>query len=520
MIGDWAFVTAVTVFTFRWGGAAAVGGYVALRLALVAVALPFLSILADRLPRKAFLVGTDLIRAGLVGISAVLGWFGGPPALVLTLAVLAGLVGSPFRPAQAALLPSLASDPHELTAANAVSSTLESLSFFVGPAIAGVLLGLIDVPAIFALNAATFVWSAIMLSGLVVPTAPAPAGPPAGPDDEPSPPTRFFTEAMAGFATIGGDRRLLLVTVLCCVQTIIAGASLVFGVVIAVEVVRLGPEGVGYLDATVGVGAIVGGLVAISRASHNRTARDFGVGVLGWGLPLVIIAVWPSPVTAFLAMVLIGLANPLVDVNLVTLLQRLTPDAVLGRVFGALESAAIATMALGAFVMPLLIHLVGLRWSLVIIGTPLLVGGLASLRALARIDTTVDPPAYLALVQALPLFQPLAPAAQEGLARRLVTVPVTAGQTVITEGEPGDRFYLVESGLLDATRGTEQLSRMGPGDCFGEIALLRDVPRTATVTAVEDAVLHALERDDFLTAVGADAEATYRAEALVSRRSR
>ena len=210
---------------------------------------------------------------------------------------------------------------------------------------------------------------------------------------------------------------------------------------------------------------------------------------------------------AFVAFAIIGLANPLVDVNTLTLMQRLAPESVLGRLFGALESVLIGAMALGALLMPLLVELVGLRWGLVILGAPVVVAVGICFPALARLDRTVAPPEKLGLVAALPIFLPLAPGVLENLARRLTPVTVAAGQTVITAGEPGDRFYLIERGRLDARRGAEVLSTMAAGDCFGEIALLRDVPRTATVVATDDAVLHALDREDFLAAVGADADA-------------
>ncbi|MET1005613.1 MAG: MFS transporter [Propionibacteriaceae bacterium] len=527
-IGDWAYATAVVVFAYRFGGPTAVGTYIAIRLALVAVGLPFTTVLVDRIPRKLFMIATDLIRAVLVAVAAVVIWGGGPPLVVLVVSIVAALVGAPFRPAQAALLPSLADTPQELTATNAVSSTLESLSFFVGPALAGLLLGVADVPVVFLLNAATFAWSALMISGLRL-SAPeredpiedgADEGPHEGLDAVKS---GFLQEAMAGFGVIGTDRRLLLIAVLYCAQTLIAGASTVYVVVIAVQVVRIGPEGVGFLDAVLGIGAIVGGFVAIARSSRGSVAKDFGVGVLIWTAPVLLIATVPLPAVAFLAMALIGLANPLVDVNAMTLVQRLAPESAMGRVFGALESVLIATMALGAFLMPFLIDGLGLRWSLTVISAPMVALTLLSFAALRRLDRTVIAPPHLDLIRALPLFQPLPPAVQEVLVRGLSPESVPAGTVVIRQGEPGDLFYLIESGSLEATQHTEDgavrtLSQMGAGDCFGEIALLRDVPRTATVTATTDAVLQTLSREDFLAAVGAEPEVGTRAESLVSLR--
>ncbi len=520
MIGDWAYATAVTVFAYRFGGPTAVGAYVAIRLALVAVGLPFTSMLVDRLPRKLFMIGTDLVRALLIVVAAGVIWLHGPPLLVLVLGIVISFVGAPFRPAQTALLPSLADTPNELTGANAVSSTLESLSFFIGPAIAGLLLTVADVPVVFLLNAATFVWSAVMISGLVLPRADTKSAAPS--DDEPEP-SRFLVEAVAGFRVIGSDRRLSLVVALCCAQTLMGGASTVFTVVVAVDVVKIGAEGVGFLDAVMGVGAIVGGLVAISRSGRGSLARDFGIGVLLWVVPPMLIAAFPTPVVAFAAVAVIGLANPLVDVNAITLIQRLAPEALLGRVFGALESAYIASMALGAFVTPFLLRGLGLRWTLALLSVPIAAVVLLSFAALRRVDRTVSAPGHLDLIQALPLFQTLGPSVQEGLARSLQRVRVAAGEVVIRQGEPGETFYLIETGSLDASqrdpvRGNRRLSQMGAGDCFGEIALLRNVPRTATVTAAEDSVLHTLARDDFLAAVGADPEAGSRADSLATLR--
>jgi hypothetical protein len=209
-----------------------------------------------------------------------------------------------------------------------------------------------------------------------------------------------------------------------------------------------------------------------------------------------------------------------VDVNASTILQRIVPDTILSRVFGALESALIATIALGTLVMPLLIATVGLRWGLAALAVPIGVVTLACLPALRRLDMRLREPEGVALLESVTLFQPLARPLLESLAMQLTPLHVTAGRTVVTEGQAGDQFYVIESGQLDARRDDRVLSHMGPGDCFGEIALLRDVPRTASVVATEDSVLQVLERDDFLAAVTGDGDARGRAEALASRRLR
>ena len=217
-------------------------------------------------------------------------------------------------------------------------------------------------------------------------------------------------------------------------------------------------------------------------------------------------------------MFIIGAANPIVDVNASTILQRLTPDAVLGRVFGALETGLISAMALGSIAMPLLITGIGLRWSLVVMGVAITAVVLPAMGRLRRLDTELREPEGLVMLRQIPLFAPLEPKSLERVAQQLIRLEVPAGDTVIREGEEGDRFYVVETGRVSASFQGEFLSAAGPGDPFGEIALLRDVPRTATVVADEPSVLLALERDDFLNAVTGNSEVSSRADDLIARR--
>jgi len=519
MIGDWAYYTALVVWAYGVGGATAVGIFGTVKMAVSAVGAPFTSALADRIPRRTLMVLCDVIRVVLVSAAAAMIEWEGPDLAVFALAVVAGLVGTAFRPAQLALTPSLVDEPDELTAANGVGSTIESLAFFVGPAVAGLLLGVADVAVVFLLNAATFVWSAVLVAGVhPKPVAVQPTGPD-GPDDGAEEPrSSFVRESLAGFGIVWRHPDLRLITVIYCAQTVVAGASLVFGVAIALDLTDLGPAGLGYLDSTLGVGALVGGLLTVALASRHRLASDFGWGVFFWAAPLLLIAVWPVAAAAFLAMAVIGAANPVVDVNANTILQRLAPDAVLGRVFGALESALIATMALGSLVMPLLIAWIGLRWGLVALSVPIAAIALVSLPRLRRLDVGIREPAGVSLLYGVPLFQPLRRPLVEQLAAKLEQRRVEAGDVVVREGDVGDLFYVIESGALDARHDGRLLTHMSAGDHFGEIALLRDVPRTATVVATEDSVLQTIQREDFLAALTGDEELRGRTESVAARR--
>jgi MFS family permease len=520
LVGDWAYATAVAVFAYGVGGAKAVGLYFTVRLALMAVAAPFVATLADRLPRKTVMVACDLARAGLVASAALCLWIGTPSWPVFVLAGLASLAGAAFRPAQNALMPSLADSPEELTAANGASSTLESLSFFLGPALGAFLLTLTDVPTVFVLNALTFLWSAgLVMTIRARPGAVVDAERGEAADDEDHPaPAGILRETTAGFRAVTSDRDILMIGGLLCAQTVIAGASAVFTVVMAVEILDSGAKGVGYIDSAFGVGAIMGGFLAIGRARKRRLATDMSAGVVMWSIPLVALWVAPTPVMVFVVVILMGIGNPLVDVNFATILQRITPDEVMGRVFGTVEGACIATMALGSLVMPFLIEVFGLGRGLGLLGIAVSLLVVPWVPRALRLDRDLAVPAGVPLLEAIPMFSPLTAATIESLARKLSRFEVPAGSVIVREGQTSDRFFVIESGEVVVSHGDRVIRHEVAGDFFGEIGLLRDVPRTATVVAEVDTVLQVLERDDFLSALGGKSEARVAADAIVSRR--
>ena len=264
-----------------------------------------------------------------------------------------------------------------------------------------------------------------------------------------------------------------------------------------------------------GIGGLVGGIVALVLAQRGRLAFDFALGVFLWAVPLVLIAIWPTLASAVIAFVLIGLANSLVDINVYTILQRVVADDVMGRVFGALESALIGAMALGALLMPILISTVGLRVGLLAIGASVSVLSLVALPRLLHVDRTTLAPVGIDLLRGVPMLAPLAEQIIERLARSLVRVELQAGAAAVREGDEGDRFYVVESGTLEVSKNGVAVGEIGPGGFFGEIALLRDVPRQATVTASSAVVLLALDRRHFIPAVTGHSDAHEAAELVI-----
>jgi hypothetical protein len=325
-------------------------------------------------------------------------------------------------------------------------------------------------------------------------------------------------EATAGFRAIAHDPRLRLVVGLFSAQTLVNGA---FGVLIAVSALQLldlGDGGVGYLNAAVGVGGVIGGLVSLGLVGHRRLATTFGIAVAGTGGPLLLLGGIPTTAAALVAFGLIGFANIICDVSGFTILQRGTPSEVLARVFGVLHSLFYATVALGAVLAPPLIHWLGVRWTLVIVGSLLPILAVLSRASLLRIDVEPGDPRRLALLEAIPIFAPLSPPVLEQLAARLTPVHANAGDELIRRGDHGDRFYVVDKGEVEILVEGEPPRREGEGTYFGEIALLRDVPRTATVVAATDADLFALDRDDFLPAVTGHAASTQAADAVIGSR--
>lgn len=500
IVGDWAYAVGVAVYAYERGGPTAVGVLGVVRYVSMALISPFASMLGDRYPRRLVMVGSDLTRAALVLSAALLIADGADQYLIYALAVATSICATPFRSAQASFLPELANDPGELAAANVASSTIESIGFFAGPALAGLLLAVTNISTVYIFNAATFIWSAFLVLGIrtskVEPEAKQPKVSAAA-----APAPGFFAEASAGYREILGSRSLRVLVGLYCAQTVVAGASLVFSVAIALKLLGIGRSGYGYLNATLGIGGLIGGFVALVLAQRGRLARDFGVGVFFWAAPLLLVAAWPTIPAAVIVMVLLGLANSVVDVNAYTILQRIAPEETMARVFGAMESAVIAGMAVGALLMPALIATVGLRLGLVVVGGGVSLSVLLGAAGLRRIDLVALAPPGLELLRGVPLLALLPESTLERLARALVPVTASAGEVVIREGDHGDRFYVIESGEVEVTKDGRHVASLGPGDFVGEIALLREVPRTATVTATAATVLQSLDRDHFIPAV-------------------
>ncbi len=478
---------------YREGGATALGLVGLLRMVPSAICAPLLSPLADRGRRERVLVVVSTVRGLATAAAAVVAAVGGAPIAIYALAVLSTIAATLFRPAHSALLPSLCRTGHELVSANVVRGMLDSLATLVGPLIAAVLLEVADVEVVFAVAAAASLWSAGLLLRLRYDAPPRPSA---------SPRRRLVREAIEGVGVVSHSPDLALVLALAAAQSFTRGALTVFSVVVSIELLDRGEPGAGTLMTAVGVGAVLGSLAASLLVGTRRLGAWFAVGVALWGLPLVLVGLVPRDTVALGFLALVGVGNALIDVAGFTLLGRMAPDEVLARVFGVLESLVALSIGVGAVVASWAVEASGVRAALVGIGLLCPVLAVVSwwrLRALDRSVVVQD--VDVSLLQQVPMLRTLPLPSVEQLARGLESTEVPAGTTVFSQGDVGDRFYVVESGEVDVVGDGRVVATLGPGEGFGEIALLRRIPRTATVVARSDVRLRALLSDRFLPVI-------------------
>jgi MFS family permease len=512
--GESAFTVALAVVAFRDGGFAAVGVVTAVRMATAALLTPFLATMADRVRRERVLTGIGVVRAAMLAGAAVLTAADGPPAATYGFAVVATVALALYRPAHSALLPALAKSPADLTAANAGRGMLDSLTTLGGPVAAAALLAASGPAVVFAACSAVS-----LLGGLVVIALPYDAPPRADPARG-----SVTRDVLDGFTTIVGDRRLSLITALGVVQTFTRGCLTVFAVVLAVDLLDTGDSGVGILNAAVGAGGVLGSIFAFTLVRRGGLATWFGVGVALFGAPLALIGVVPQQATVIVLLALVGIGNALIDVGGFTMLARLTDETVLARMFAGFEAVLTLAVAVGGLVAPLLIRVLGPRPALFAVGLLAPVAVAASSPALRRLDGQLQVrDADIEILRTVPMLAVLPAATIEQLGAGLERVEFAPGQVVFEQGERGDRFYVVESGRAEVLRRGRLVNTLDRGEGFGEVALLGDSARTATIRASADVGLHVavLPRSAFLTAVtGYPVSATAGREAVARVRAR
>ena len=536
---DYGTWVAILIYAYGATGPASVGFAAVLLLAPPALLAPLAASLGDRFERRRVLVAAYLVQAATLAVTGGLMLAQAEPWLVYAAAAVAMISLTLTRPLQGALLPGLAHTADELTAANAVSAMAEGGGALGGPLAAGLLLAvagpgvaLLAAAAELAVMGGSVAWAVTRREGALadVPLIGAPAAaasdpaPPdptaAAQDREPSkPPAR--PHPMAGLRSVARDPDQFLVAVVIGAREVILGALDVLVILMAIQLLGLGDSGAGYLAAAVGLGAVAGGGAAIFLVGRSGLARYLALGAMAWGLPALVVAAWPVPLAALPLLALGGLGLAFIDVVARTLLQRIATADLLSRIFGVVEGMALGGNALGSLAAGGLAALIGVQETIALAALLLPALAIVGWPRLSRSEARVTlPTRQIALLRRLPLFLPVPAPSLEATARRLVPLSVAAGAVIIREGDPGDRFYILESGRVEVSQQGRTIATLGPGDGFGEIALLHRVPRTATVTALEATRLYALERDAFLLAITGTPQAIEEADRVAAEHLR
>ncbi|WP_405064944.1 cyclic nucleotide-binding domain-containing protein [Kribbella sp. NBC_01510] len=510
VVGKLAGNVALVVYAYEEGGATLVAAYVVAReVAAIGVGM-FVATVGDRVRRDRLLRWFTGVTTALLALAALVVVLSGPPAAVVAVAAVSSAFAGVYRPLQAAILPWLVRTPAELTATNVTAAVMESAGALVGPVLAGTLVAIADAQTAIGVAAGFLCLAMLALRGLRVPGRPTAAG--AGHAHV----VREIAEGMSAFVRLappGG------VAILVLAQTLVRGAITVLIAVLAVDVLALGDAAIGWLTAALGIGGLIGGAAAASVVRATRLGRTFVAGLLLWGVPLAGLALFPTPAVAYIALVLVGVGNAFEDVGAFTLIARLASPRVLGRVLAATELLALLGIGLGSLITPLLIATIGVPGTLALLGGGLAALALAHLRRFTRLDRAMpEPGPELELVRGLPMFRHLSLAVTELVASEFRPRRFDSGTVVLREGDWGDDFHIILSGAAAVSvRGTPR-PPLARGDCFGEIALLRDVPRTATITATDPLHTLALGRTEFLTAISGNALSIAAADAVITER--
>ena len=507
-VAEWGTWLAMLVYAYDQGGVTETGLLATVLLVPAAICAPVLGALAERIPPgRALLAGyaAQAVSSGLVAAAMLLE---AQRLVVYALLLLPSVAYTITRPAQAAFAPGLARRPEDLAATNVVSGWIESMSTLAGPLLVGVVLTISSPGACFAVGAGLSAAGALLVGRSRDAVAPARG-------EETASGTSLGTSI--GFVRRDANARNLLL--LLGAQAVAVGALDVLYVELARGVFHRGGNWAGYLNAAFGVGSVVAVVVTARLVGHPRLAIPLVLSLAGWSIALFGLGALPGLALALVLLGLAGGSRATFDVTGRTLLQRVARPDLLARVFGLLEGLEMAGLAVGSLLAPALISIGGPRAAFIGVGLVLPLAGIAAGRRLLDIDRHATVPVVeIALLRSLPMFAPLPPPTLESLARSLEPEAFPVGVDVITQGENGDRLYVIAEGEVDVIADGVFVATLARGDAFGEIALLYDVPRTATVRTRSAVRLYAVDRETFLVTLTGHASAVTLAHGLADDR--
>jgi len=519
-VGDWLYNVALTVYVYdRTHSTAWIGFVTLLRLLPYVVLAPVGGVVADRYERRAVLLASDLLRAGLMMILALAVASGTAVIVVGLLATATTAAGTAYMPATVALLPEML-DEDALGAGNSLTSLIQSIAVVCGPAIGALLLVVAAPTWSFVVNAGSFALGAAFTARIATRSTPERYAALHGH------PVRQFAAELAD-----GARCLVDLAVVRVLTSLSVGASFVYGtqtvvLVLVANQVGRASSGVGVLYAALGVGGVLGAPIA-ARAAREQRLGGIALGALVvTSAPMAVLAHVHDSTIAFLLVAISGSGMVVVEVLSITLLQRSVNNDVMGRVVGIFDASSVAAMTVGALVVAPLIDAAGYTSMLVVIAVAAPLFIVFQLRSLLHADrdaalTWSQQQFVVEDLERVSLFAPLREGALERVARDVKKERFAVGDTIIREGTIGTTCYTVLHGRVNVRRGGEEgevIATLEEDDHFGEIGLLHDVPRTATVTAETDCVLYVIDVETFRSALAADAMVA--AHALESAASR
>jgi hypothetical protein len=507
VLTEYSVWIAMLVFAYSRGGATAAGLVAVAQLVPAAVVAPVVASIADRRSPVVLLAGGYLVQAAAMAATAAAAMAGVSLAAYAG-AVVAATAMTTTRPAQATLIPSVAATPDQLTAANVVVGWLEATGMAAAGVLAGVLISVAGVGSVFAVCAGLAVAAALLVAGLKVA--------PLTPGQEDAPPV--LAGVGEGLRLAARRPRLRLMLALLTAEAVVLGALDLLIVVLAISVLGRPEAWAGYLNFACGMGAVLAATVSAVLVGRRLGAPILGAALVFSGaVAALALGLGAAGTVALLAVA--GASSTMLDVATRTLLQRSVPPQLIGQIFGLVEGFTMAGYALGALLVPALVYLGGSRLALLGVAALLPLAAAVGGRALLGLDAeTPVPVVEIALLRSLPLFAELPAPAIEGLAAALTPVHLAPGAVLIRQGGHGDAYYAIAAGELDVLHDGHLLRRCGRGEGVGEIALLRDIPRTATVTAHSAATVYELHRDLFLAEVLGHAPTQRRADRIADAR--
>jgi MFS family permease len=508
----WCFAIALGVYGFEAHGITGVGIVALIRYLPGAAAAPIAGVMIDRSSRRTVLVWSAFAMGLVLAGTAVAAALGAPPAVVFIFPGLYAIASSPYGPAESSLSPMLARTPQQLSAGNVNHAAMENGGSLLGAIVTGFLLTATSPAFIFALAAVAAAVVFLLLIGIVHDHRPAYL-------HSESEVASARRDIAAGLHTLAAHPALRLAWLTTALLLLFEGFADVLLVGLALHLLELPDGSVGFLNAAWGLGAIVGGAGLVVLLDRGKLVIAIAGGSIVLGLATMLPGLWPVPFAAYGGWFGIGIGFVFVEVAAKTLLQRLGDDEQMGRLLTLLESGRLAAMALGSLVAIVADALLGTRGSLIAAGALMPVFVVLCWTRLRAYE--VGAPAAevpYGLLRHNSIFEPLSVATLVRLSQDLAPVDFEAGIDVIVQGEQGDRFYLIETGQVEVLEHGEFRRNEGPGESFGEIALLHDVPRTATVRTTAPTRLLELEREQFLVAVTGHRRSSQVAHTVVTDR--